>query len=71
MPKNFTDYFFQHFPKITHSFLFSYQVNNMVLEVMDSQLYLGLVFDSKLSWESEISNVCKNYTHLLNFRDMF
>ena len=36
---------------------------------MDTQLYLGLVFDSKLSWESQVSNVCKKmsyYIYLLN-----
>ena len=44
-------------------------VSDTVLEVVDTQSYLGLMFDSKLSWESQVSNVCKKmsyYTHLLN-----
>ena len=42
-------------------------VNDKVLEVVDTQLYLGLMFDSKLSWKSQVSNVCKKmsyYTYL-------
>ena len=42
--------------------------NDTVLEVVDAQLYLGLMFDSKLSWERQVSNVCKKmsyYTYLL------
>ena len=38
-------------------------VNDKVLEVVDTQLYLGLMFDSKLSWESQISNVCKKMSY--------
>ena len=34
-------------------------VGDINLEVVDTQLYLGLVFDSKLSRESQVSNVCK------------
>ena len=43
-------------------------VNDKVLELVDTQLYLGLMFDSKLSWERQVSNVCKKmsyYTYLL------
>ena len=43
-------------------------VSDKVLEIVDTQLYLGLMFDSKLSWESQVSNVCKKmsyYTYLL------
>ena len=43
-------------------------VRDKILEVADTQLYLGLMFDSKLSWENQVSNVCKKmsyYIHLL------
>ena len=40
-------------------------VSDKILEVVDTQLYLGLMFDSKLSWESQVSNVCKKMSHLL------
>ena len=36
------------------------KVNNTVLEVVDTQSYHGLVFDSNLSWAGQVSNVCKN-----------
>ena len=45
------------------------RVGDITLEVVDTQLHLGLVFDSKLSWESQVSNVCKKmsyYIYLLN-----
>ena len=47
------------------------EVDNIILEVVDTQLYLGLVFDSKLSWEGQVSNVCKKmsyYIYLLNYQ---
>ena len=42
-------------------------INDKVLEGVDTQLYLGLMFDSKLSWESQVSNLCKkmSYTYLV------
>ena len=43
-------------------------VSDKVLEVMDTQLYLELMFDRKLSWESQVSHVCKKmsyYSYLL------
>ena len=50
-----------HFPEV--------KMNNMVLEVVDTQLYLGLMFYSTLSWASQVSNMCKKmsyYNYLLN-----
>ena len=44
-------------------------MSDINLEVVDTQLYLGLMFDSKLSWDSQVSNVCKKmsyYIYLLN-----
>ena len=44
-------------------------VDNSVLRVVTEQKYLGLVFDSQLSWSSHVSGVCKKmsyYLHLLN-----
>ena len=44
-------------------------VNNTVLPVVTQQKYLGLVFDSQLSWSSHVSGVCKKmsyYLYLLN-----
>ena len=38
---------------------FEVVVSHKVLEVVDTQLYLGSMFDSKLSWESQVSHVCK------------
>ena len=35
------------------------KMNNMVSEVVDTQLHLGLMFDSTLSWASQVSNMCK------------
>ena len=39
--------------------------NDTVLEVVDAQLYLGLMFDSKLSWERQVSNVCKKMSYYI------
>ena len=40
-------------------------VSDKVLEVVDTQLYLGLMFDSKLSWESQVSHVCKKMSYYI------
>ena len=42
--------------------------NDITLQATERQRYLGLVFDSKLSWDLQIPNVCKkmsNYLHLI------
>ena len=44
-------------------------VDNTILRVVTQQKYLGLVFDSQLSWCSHVSGVCKKmsyYLYLLN-----
>ena len=44
-------------------------VNDIVLRQVDKQKYLGVMFDTRLSWTHQVSNVCKNmayYLHLLN-----
>ena len=44
-------------------------VDNSILRVVTEQRYLGLVFDSQLSWSSHVSGVCKKmsyYLYLLN-----
>ena len=40
-------------------------VSDKVLEVVDTQLYLGLMFHSKLSWESQVSHVCKKMSYYI------
>ena len=41
-------------------------VNYVALKLVDKQKYLGVVFDSKLSWAHQVSNVCKKWhTHYL------
>ena len=40
-------------------------VGDINLEVVDTRLYLGIVFNSKLSWESKVSNVCKKMSHYI------
>ena len=35
-------------------------VNDLALKLVDKQKYLGVAFDSKLSWTHQVSNVCKN-----------
>ena len=44
-------------------------VNDIVLRQVDKQKYLGVMFDTRLSWTHQVSNVCKKmayYLHLLN-----
>ena len=44
-------------------------VNNTQLHEVDHQKYLGIIFDTKLCWDSQVNDVCKRvayYLHLLN-----
>ena len=41
-------------------------VSDKILEVVDTQLYLGLMFDSNLSWESQVSNLCKKMSYCIH-----
>ena len=41
-------------------------ISDKILEVVDTQLYFGLMFDSRLSWESQVSNVCKKISHYIH-----
>ena len=40
-------------------------VDNSILCVVTQQKYLGLVFDSQLSWSSHVSGVCKKMSYYL------
>ena len=44
----------------------SISINDITLQATERQRYLGLVFDSKLSWDLQISNVCKKMLHYLH-----
>ena len=42
---------------------------DVVLRQVDKQKYLGVMFDTRLSWTHQVSNVCKKmayYLHLIN-----
>ena len=44
-------------------------VNDVVLRQVDKQKYLGVMFDTRLSWTHQVSNVCKKmayYLYLIN-----
>ena len=41
-------------------------VNNVVLKVVTSQKYLGLVFDHNLSWDHHVSQICKKTFYCLH-----
>jgi len=46
----------------------SNSINDFTLQVTEKQKYSGLVFDSWLSWDFQVSNVCKKmayYLHLI------
>ena len=52
--------------KVVYSDIF---VNDVVLRQVDKQKYLGVMFDTRLSWTHQVSNVCKKiayYLHLIN-----
>ena len=36
-------------------------VNDIVLRQVDKQKYLGVMFDARLSWTHQVSNVCKKW----------
>ena len=40
-------------------------VDNSILRVVTQQKYLGLVFNSQLSWSSHVSGVCKKMSYYL------
>ena len=41
-------------------------VNDIVLRQVDKQKYLGVMFDTRLSWTHQVSNVCKNMAYYLH-----
>lgn len=44
-------------------------VDDVILRRVDKQKYLGVVFDTRLTWTHQVSNVCKKmayYLHLIN-----
>ena len=47
-------------------------IDETPLSQVDRQKYLGVVFDSKLTWSSHVATVCKSmayYLHLINYHN--
>ena len=45
-------------------------IDETILSQVDKQKYLGVVFDSNLTWSSHVTAVCKSmayYLYLINF----
>ena len=41
-------------------------VNNMTLKTTVKQKYLGLVFNNRLTWNNQVSNICKKMSYYLH-----
>ena len=50
--------------KLQHSYP-HISVDGVTLQTTEQQTYLGLNFDTHLSWDSQVSNVCKKMSYYL------
>ena len=41
-------------------------INHLTLPMTNKQKYLGLVFDSQLTWSDQVSNVCRKMSYYLH-----